>query len=139
MMMPRSLCWLLAEIGSSLMRYWWCRSLGVVDARPEVTERREHLDSLNFSFQLVLQVDSTSRSDCNRMQSCGERIGLSQEFTRSFLIMDSANRFTLQLSSNPPNRLCPEISAVLLKKNILWHWESEFEVVCVVALYIASV
>ena len=74
--MPRSLCWLLAEIGSSLMRYWWYRSLGVADARPEVTERREHLDSLNFSFQLVLHADSMSRSDCNRMQSCGERIGL---------------------------------------------------------------
>ena len=74
--MPRFLCWLLAEIGSSLMRYWWYRSLDVADARPEVTERREHLDSLNFSFQLVLHEDSMSRSDCNRMQSCGERIGL---------------------------------------------------------------
>ena len=60
------------------MRYWWCRSLGVVDARLEVTERREHLDSLNFSFQLVLHEDTMSRSDCNMMQSyaCGERISL---------------------------------------------------------------
>lgn len=74
--MPRSLCWLLVEIGSSFMRYWWCSSLGGVDALPEVIERREHLDSLNFNFQLVLHVDSASRSDCNRMQSCGECIGL---------------------------------------------------------------
>ena len=59
-----------------MTRYWWCRSLGVVDAQPEVTERREHLASLNFSFQLVLLVDSASRSDYNRMQSCGESIGL---------------------------------------------------------------
>ena len=68
--MPRYLCWLLVEIGSSLMRYWW--SQGVVGARPDMTERREHLDSLNFIFQLVLHVDSASRSTCNRMQSCGE-------------------------------------------------------------------
>ena len=48
----------------------------MVDAWLEVTERREHLDSLKFSFQLVLHVDSASRSDRNRMQSCGECIGL---------------------------------------------------------------
>ena len=56
------------------MRYWWLS--GVVGARPEITERWEHLDSLNFSFQLVLHVDSASRSACNRMQSCGECIDL---------------------------------------------------------------
>ena len=61
-------------MGSSLMRYW--SSLCVVDARPEMIERREHLFSLNFSFQLVLHEDSASRSDCNRMQLCGEHIDL---------------------------------------------------------------
>ena len=57
----------------------------MVGAQPETTERRELLDSLNFSFQLVLHVDSASRSACNRMQSCGECIGLRH-------LVSSANR-----------------------------------------------
>ena len=85
--MPRSFSWLHVEIGSSLMRYWW--SQGVVGARPEMTERRKHLDSLNFIFQLVLHMDSASRSACNRRQSCRECIGLRY-------LVSSANRNVLE-------------------------------------------
>ena len=48
----------------------------MVSARPEIIERREHLDSFNFCCQLVFHVDSASTSACNRMQSFGECIGL---------------------------------------------------------------
>ena len=55
-----------------------------------MTERRKHLDTLNFIFQYwVLHVDSASRSACNRMQSCGECIGLRH-------LVSSANRNALE-------------------------------------------
>ena len=55
------------------MVYWW--SLGSVDVCLEPTESREHLVSLNISFQWVLQEDNALRSDCNRVQSSEKHTG----------------------------------------------------------------
>ena len=60
-------------MSSSLMAYWW--SLGSVVPWPETIERREHLVSLNISFQSAPHEDSASRSDCNMWQSRGEHTG----------------------------------------------------------------
>ena len=55
-----------------MVQVTWCSRCTAGGNRKE----RAFIDSLNFSFQLVLHEDSTSWLDCNRMQLCGEHIGL---------------------------------------------------------------